>query len=192
MKQKLDDHLVKTYPKMFVERHLSMTQTCMCWGFDCNEGWFQIIDKLCSSIQSYIDMRAEQREYDLHYNQIIETAKQGDFKLFDEHYSRIFKESLEERRAEIVEEEPRSVTELISQVVVTQVKEKFGTLRFYYTGGGDRYVDGLVGMAEEMSSVTCETCGAPGKLRGRGWYYTACDEHTKKEDFAVVEEAEAS
>ena len=46
-----------------------------------------------------------------------------------------------------------------------QVKEKFGTLRFYYTGGDDR-IDGMVRMAESMSAVTCETCGAPGKLRG--------------------------
>jgi hypothetical protein len=27
-----------------------------------------------------------------------------------------------------------------------------------------------------------EECGAPGKIRGRGWYYTACDKHTREED----------
>jgi hypothetical protein len=35
----------------------------------------------------------------------------------------------------------------VPQVVATQVKEKFGTLRFYYDGGDD-YIDGLVSMAE--------------------------------------------
>ena len=192
MKQELDDYLVKTYPKMFVERNLSMMQTCMCWGFTCDDGWLNIIDRLCSKIQSHIDWKAEQREFIIRYNQILEDAKQGNFKLFDEEYDdNIYKDSawLEKRRAEVIEEEPRMIAEIVPQVVVNQVKEKYGTLRFYYTGG-DRFVDGLVGMAEEMSLVTCESCGAPGKLRGRGWYYTACDKHTKKEDLAVAQAGE--
>ena len=61
-----------------------------------------------------------------------------------------------------------------------QVKEKFGTLRFY-TNGGDEQIYGMIRMAESMSAVTCEECGAPGKTRGRGWIYTACDAHTKEE-----------
>jgi len=71
--------------------------------------------------------------------------------------------------------------ELIPQVVVTQVKEKYGTLRFYYDGG-DETIDGMVRMAEAMSAITCETCGNLGKMRGRHWFYTACDEHTRAED----------
>ena len=39
-----------------------------------------------------------------------------------------------------------------------------------------------------MSSIICETCGAPGKHRGRGWFYTACDAHTKEED--LIDETE--
>ena len=69
----------------------------------------------------------------------------------------------------------------IRQVIVTQIKEKYGTLRFYYDGGDER-IHGMTRMAEAMSAVTCEECGAPGKIRGHGWYYTACDEHTKVED----------
>lgn len=69
----------------------------------------------------------------------------------------------------------------VAQVVATQVKEKFGGLRFYYNGGDD-YIDGMVRMAESWAANTCETCGKPGKLRGGGWLYTACDEHTKPED----------
>jgi hypothetical protein len=71
--------------------------------------------------------------------------------------------------------------ELIPQVVVTQVKEKYGTLRFYYDGG-DETIDGMVRMAEAMSAITCEVCGDLGKMRGRHWLYTACDEHTRPED----------
>lgn len=65
--------------------------------------------------------------------------------------------------------------------ILTQVKEKYGTLRFYYDGGDDR-IDGMVRMAEAMSAVTCEVCGNAGRMRGHGWFYTACDEHTRSEN----------
>lgn len=74
----------------------------------------------------------------------------------------------------------------VPQVVVDQVKEKFGTLRFYYRGGDDA-IDGMVRIAESMSAVMCETCGAPAKRRGHGWIYTACDAHTREEDLVEDE-----
>jgi len=73
-------------------------------------------------------------------------------------------------------DEQRTVREVVSQVVAVQIKEKFGTLRFYYDGG-DEAVDGMVRMAESMSAVTCETCGSPGVQRGGGWIRTLCDTH---------------
>lgn len=44
------------------------------------------------------------------------------------------------------------------QVVADQVKEKFGSLRFYYSGG-DEVVHGMVRMAEALSSKICSKCG---------------------------------
>ena len=67
---------------------------------------------------------------------------------------------------------------VVPQVVAEQVKEKFGTLRFYYRGGDD-YIRGLVSMAESMSGVTCEECGAPGTTDGQGWISTRCETHRK-------------
>ena len=58
-------------------------------------------------------------------------------------------------------------------MVAVQVKEKFGGLRFYYSGG-DEYIDGLVAMAEAMSCVTCERCGEVGKQNQKGWIETLC------------------
>lgn len=76
---------------------------------------------------------------------------------------------------------------------VHQVKEKFGTLRFYYrpTKGGviQEIMDDCVKQAEYLSSKTCEMCGsscarsAPGKvkwdstvkLRNGGWWKTLCN-----------------
>lgn len=66
--------------------------------------------------------------------------------------------------------------EKIPQVVVQQIKEKFGGLRFYYNGGDD-YIDGLTQMAESISYKICETCGKPGQPRNNRWIKTLCDEH---------------
>jgi hypothetical protein len=62
----------------------------------------------------------------------------------------------------------------VEQVVVEQVKEKFGGLRFYISGG-DEYIQGLVRMAESISGVTCESCGNPGETRHGGWIHVYCD-----------------
>jgi hypothetical protein len=78
--------------------------------------------------------------------------------------------------------------EVCPQVVVQQVKEKFGGLRFYYDGG-DEYIAGLVSMAELWAGLACETCGGIGKRRGGGWIKTLCDTHyeeseRRKEEYA--------
>jgi hypothetical protein len=64
---------------------------------------------------------------------------------------------------------------------VSQVKEKYGTLRFYMTTETDE-MSKLIRKAEKESEKTCEQCGKPGKIRGHGWLYTACLEHTKEGD----------
>lgn len=62
------------------------------------------------------------------------------------------------------------------QVVIEQIKEKFGSLRFYYQGG-DEFVGGAVWLAESLSSGMCEECGAPGHRTSGGWIKTLCDFH---------------
>lgn len=61
------------------------------------------------------------------------------------------------------------------EVKVGQVKEKFGTLRFYLDGGESKEVSKLIRIAEDKSAVTCEYCGAPGVIRKGGWLVTLCD-----------------
>ena len=67
-------------------------------------------------------------------------------------------------------------SEVVAQVTVAQIKEKFGGLRFYYSGGDDA-IDGMVRMAESWAARSCEECGAPGKSRDGGWIKTRCDHH---------------
>lgn len=73
----------------------------------------------------------------------------------------------------------RETRPVVEQVVVEQIKEKFGGLRFYYTGGDDQ-ISGMVRMAEAWADHSCEECGAPGKSREGGWIKTLCDEHEAK------------
>jgi hypothetical protein len=64
---------------------------------------------------------------------------------------------------------------------VQQVKEKFGTLR-YYCSGNDA-INNFVNLAGRLSSVTCEVCGRAGELRNKhGWYSTQCDRCFGTED----------
>jgi hypothetical protein len=79
-----------------------------------------------------------------------------------------------------------SETRVIPQVVADQVKEKFGTLRFY-TSGGDRLIDGMIWFAESMSGRICEQCGRPGKSNQSGWIITLCDEHQNERENRVKE-----
>jgi hypothetical protein len=71
------------------------------------------------------------------------------------------------------------IPDAIPQVVIAQVKEKFGGLRFYYDGG-DSHISGMVRMAEIWAGHTCETCGKPGTIRHGGWIRTLCDEHEEE------------
>lgn len=65
----------------------------------------------------------------------------------------------------------------------TQVKEKYGTLRFYWDGalsrGADAKVEGAIDLAEARSACTCEICGAEGRLYGPGWLTTRCAAHAE-------------
>lgn len=64
------------------------------------------------------------------------------------------------------------------QIVATQIKEKFGGLRFYANNADqDQYK--LISKAEHLADKTCEVCGAPGLARNTSWIKTLCSEHYK-------------
>jgi len=164
MNKKLELKLVEKYPVIFTEYGGDIRKTCMGWGLSCGDGWFNLIDKLCDDITKLIG------------NKDI-------------------------------------------RVIASQVKEKFGSLRFYYyigrklsplerldcrifkimyshhlgkiyhsftnfrrkifTSRTEKICD-LIDKAERDSYKICETCGEPGKARGRGWVQTLCDACDKK------------
>lgn len=60
---------------------------------------------------------------------------------------------------------------------VHQIKEKYGTLRFYWASRNLGAGEPAVAEAEAESERTCELCGNPGCMRKRnGWFRTVCDD----------------
>jgi len=116
------------YPKMFGQPY---------GGFAVGEGWWPILQALCSNIQHYLNWKNRD-------------------------------------------------SEVVPQVVVAQIKEKFGGLRFYYDGGDDQ-IQGMVRMAESWADKSCETCGSPGTSSGRGWIKTLCATHRAEADALYAE-----
>jgi len=67
----------------------------------------------------------------------------------------------------------------IIEMFAVQVKEKYGTLRFYMSCETD-YISGLIEDAEAASSQTCESCGDFAKMRGSTWLEVKCDKCYKE------------
>jgi hypothetical protein len=58
-----------------------------------------------------------------------------------------------------------------------QVKEKFGSLRFYMTGYNEA-IEAAIHVAEKRSAETCELCGQHGKIVSHyGWLSARCTAH---------------
>ena len=67
-----------------------------------------------------------------------------------------------------------------SDFYITQIKEKFGGLRFYVSYRNKK-IDEAINKAEEKSFKICEVCGKRGKLRDDfGWILTLCSHHYKR------------
>lgn len=133
MKPELQNKLYTDFPKLYRQKDLPMTESCMVFGFECSEGWYELLYDLSKQLTFLADK----------FNIEIEAV---------------------------------------------QVKEKFGTLRFYYNTSNDwddtiyDIIQACISKAEKESAYTCEECGKFGQQRGTMWIYTACDEHTKDYD----------
>lgn len=55
MKPELDAALCEKFPKIFRDRYEDKRTTAMCWGFECGDGWFELLMDLCKNIQKYCD-----------------------------------------------------------------------------------------------------------------------------------------
>jgi len=54
MNKDLDQKLCESFPLLYADRHGDRRQTCMCWGFDCGDGWYDIIASLSAKLETEI------------------------------------------------------------------------------------------------------------------------------------------
>jgi len=57
MTEERDKALCAKYPKIFRNRRGDPRQTLMCFGFEHDDGWYDIIDTLCNTIQHHLDWK---------------------------------------------------------------------------------------------------------------------------------------
>lgn len=167
MSPDLDKQLCDKYPKIFADRYKSEQETCMCWGLEVGDGWYDLIDILCQAL-TYT------------YTTTIEVDEEDGKRLGIKPYVNTKGESSYYFEVQA------------PQVIADQVKEKFGELRFYFHLEYDPvnqelakkypeleainkryhdYIDGIVHFAEIASGRTCEVTGADGEMHvRRGWY----------------------
>lgn len=62
MKLSKQTDLFNKYPELFQRKDLKPQETGMCYGIACGDGWYDLIDVMCSRLL----------EYDIQFNQIKE------------------------------------------------------------------------------------------------------------------------
>lgn len=172
MHDALDKYLCRKYPKIYANRHKSPRETCMCWGFPGN-GWFFLLDALSKSIQAHID-----NPYYTESKSLLNFLKRiWNFLCLVIPRRHRWKFTLRLKMKPVK----------IPQLVADQVKEKFGGLRFY-SSGGDEYTRGMIHLAEELSHYICEECGTMDdtvECTGRGWVRTLCLKCRKPDEVGI-------
>lgn len=75
--------------------------------------------------------------------------------------------------------------------VVFQIKEKYGTMRVYWSWSDRKYtsselvdlaeisetVESIINKYENISEKTCAVCGKPATKMTTGWVWPVCDKH---------------
>ena len=162
MKKELDEALVKKYPHIFKDRFRSPQETLMCFGFECGDGWYNIIDVLCELLTS--EYRQAKERYDCRIEIGVGGILYGT--------KTVTQEDIDEAK-KLMEEAEEKIP------VAVQVKEKFGGLRFYLDRATEQQYN-YVTFAESMSYRTCEVCGDSGDYYTDGWHQVLCEKHAKE------------
>jgi hypothetical protein len=173
MTDELEIELVKKYPKLFKHYKGDPRETCMAWGIECCDGWYKILDHLFGYLSNLMERK------------------------IPVDYIKEYKEKHKERKDYY--QTYCSYKVLPPQIVLDQVKEKYGTLRVYHSTNmedipedvwanldlNDFYkkiekyndkIDVAIDYAEYQSGITCEVTGKDGKLYTKGWHKVLCDE----------------
>lgn len=82
----------------------------------------------------------------------------------------------------LMEEVLHEIDQVAPDTEVTQIKEKFGTLRVYVANKKDDVVKAILRRAEARSAMICEVCGQEGGLiRYDAWVRVRCPVHREED-----------
>lgn len=166
MNRGLDDQLCRDFPEIFRDRLADPRTTAICFGLECGDGWEPLIRSLCERLMWEVtDLRSRIKH---HESQLACTDRSKWNEWQHEHYTEPNLAELKQQLAQELERVP----------VAVQVKEKFGTLRFYVNGASDQHW-AAIEFAEMLSGRICEQCGAMKNVRlyTLGWHRTLCEQH---------------
>lgn len=183
-----------TYPHLFYKNEKS--ESVCPGGVWAPEGWHHIIDELCGAMQRYInctsrsELKVNNKLYyfwkflrdaldELHLFIILKLFKKLNTAKFNKGWLDVIKKfnTKAGKYATYVYKRPPDVK-------IDQIKEKFGDLRFYISGG-DKQIEGMISFAEYLCRRTCEVSGEKGELHIRGsWFKTLSPEIAKTDSYA--------
>ena len=189
MNEELQEKLYADFPELFQEHKLDMSQTCMCWGLECGDGWEPIIRHACAMLSGSSRIPVRKKEL---------FPYQDKFQVWLHNKCRRIERVLKLPHGTLYQvPSDRYVTCKGFGVKFTQIKQKFGTLRIYYDIYPkyteeeiadvcikkldnqrlryEGFVDGVIEFAIHLSSHTCERDGNPGTLESKGWWSTLCE-----------------
>lgn len=160
MRLELQKSLAEKYPLIFKDRNQDSHGLSI--KISVNDGWYSLIDGLCEML--YSDFLQATRHYK-YFKDLVGVAKH-DGSLYTQ-------EEIDEYRIK-AEEAAQNVP------IASQVKEKYGGLRFYVQYSNDKH-NNYIDMAESLSYRICECCGTMDDVRTweMSWVKTFCKTHAE-------------
>lgn len=158
--------LWETFPLLYSGRQLSTRESLIPFGFSCGDGWFDLIWELSEKLERLIEKFIEEHPDSCECEHSRAEHTEGKCVVILSLAGKYgFEDDVPCKCSKFQVWHPKA----------TQVKEKFGSMRYYLSATDQMYE--LAREAEAKSATICEECGKPGSLRGIGWYNTLCDEH---------------
>ena len=146
--------LIENHPELFAGAYIDGAYRFQ--GFECGDGWYNLIDKLCITIEDLVKGQNQVRETLIKYKKMRDDGVIEDIPSWFHNWDDL-----------------DNLSDWLAYPVVQQIKEKFGGLRFY-AEGTNMTMEQLIRYAENLSTVTCESCGSQGEIRRAKWLKTLC------------------
>jgi hypothetical protein len=139
--------LYADFPRLY--RDASNERSCMKWGFQCNDGWFDLLYKLSADIEAEARTLGIDPDSDAWPKAIDVKEKYGTLKFYCD---------AGEKRNHL-----DLVPEVTGQIISLRPMPNVPSIR------------ALIKSAEKASASICECCGCPSKLRTDEWWRVTCD-----------------